>query len=78
MPRPNEREIKESWERSGLVPDEEDIELVRHVMGLDELPPQGLHRGGFKKGPWEDDAVEDYYYPWPAGHYDDGSYEIEG
>lgn len=47
MPRPSEREIEESYDRVGMIPDEEDEALLRHVL-LDDEPPQGLHRGGRK------------------------------
>jgi hypothetical protein len=45
LPRPNEREIDESFDRVGLMPDEEDDALFRHVF-LDDAPRQGLHRHG--------------------------------
>ena len=47
MPRPSEREIEESYDRMGLVPDEEDEALIRHIF-LEDAPPQGLHQGGRK------------------------------
>lgn len=48
MPRPTEAEIEESYERSGRgTPDAEDMALIRHVLCLDDEPPQGLHRGGW-------------------------------
>lgn len=52
MPKLSEREIEESFDREGMVPDEEDEALMRHVL-LDDAPPQGLHRGGRKD---EEDA----------------------
>lgn len=69
-----EAAIEESWGQ----PDEEDIALMRHVMGLDDEPEQGLHRGGFKgiveetfgvPTLEEDDNVHDYNYPWDDGVY---------
>ena len=58
MPKPSEREIDESYDREGLVLDEEDIGLLRHVL-LDDEPPQGLHQGGRKGMPYaqENDSV---------------------
>lgn len=47
MPKPSEREIYESYEREGLILDEEDLALLNHVL-FDDAPPQGLHRGGRK------------------------------
>jgi hypothetical protein len=55
MPRPSEREIDESYAREGLIPDEEDIGLLRHIF-LEDAPPQGLHQGG-RKSAQEDDYV---------------------
>lgn len=52
MPRPTEREIETSYERLGLVPDAEDEALIRHVL-MDDEPPQGLHRGGWR--PWDEE-----------------------
>lgn len=57
-----------------MGPDEDDVELLRHVTGETEnSPPQGLHRGGFKDRTnddrlWEDDAMEQWNYP---NAYDD-------
>jgi len=49
MPRPNEHEIEESYERSGAgVPDEEDEALLRHIFE-DDGPRQGLHQHGDKR-----------------------------
>lgn len=47
MPKPNQREIEESYNRTYGLPDEEDEDLVRHVL-LDDQPRQGLHRHGDK------------------------------
>jgi hypothetical protein len=47
MPKPNEREIEESYDRVYGLPDEEDDSLLRHVL-LDDEPRQGLHRYGDK------------------------------
>jgi hypothetical protein len=47
MPKASAREIEESYDREGWIPDEEDEALIRHVL-LDDEPPQGLHRGGRK------------------------------
>jgi len=47
MAKVSEREIEESYEREGMVPDEEDEALLRHVL-LDDEPRQGLHRWGDK------------------------------
>jgi hypothetical protein len=47
MPRPSEHEIEESYDREGLVFDEEDEALIRHVL-LNDAPRQGLHRHGDK------------------------------
>lgn len=56
MPRPSEREIDESYEREGLIFDEEDAALMNHIFN-DDAPPQGLHQGGRK----ETSAQEDDY-----------------
>jgi hypothetical protein len=45
MPKPNDREIDESYDRTYGWPDEEDEALLRHVL-LDDEPRQGLHRHG--------------------------------
>lgn len=45
MPKPSQHEIEESYDRLGLIPDEEDEALIRHVMCNDE-PRQGLHQHG--------------------------------
>lgn len=47
MPKASEREIEESFDREGMIPDEEDIALLEHVL-LEDQAPQGLHRGGRK------------------------------
>lgn len=47
MPKPKEKEIEESYDRLGIIPDEEDEALFRHVL-LDDQPRQGLHRHGDK------------------------------
>ena len=47
MPKASEREIDESYDREGMILDEEDEALLRHVL-LDDAPPQGLHQGGRK------------------------------
>lgn len=48
MPRPSEKEIDESYDRLGLILDEEDEALLRHVL-LDDEPRQGLHQHGDRK-----------------------------
>ena len=47
MPRPDEREIDESYDRAGYGFDPEDEALIRHIFD-DDAPPQGLHQGGYK------------------------------
>jgi hypothetical protein len=54
MPKASAREIEESFDRVGMVPDEEDEALIRHVL-LDDEPPQGLHRWGRKDLSAEED-----------------------
>jgi hypothetical protein len=57
MPRPSDRDILESYDREGLLLDEEDIALFNHVFN-DDAPPQGLHQGGRKDlSAQEDDHV---------------------
>lgn len=48
MPKPSKREIDESYDREGLILDEEDEALLRHVL-LEDALPQGLHRRGMKE-----------------------------
>lgn len=57
MPKASEHEIEESYDREGMIPDEEDEALIRHVLLEDQGPPQGLHQGGRK----EERAQEDDY-----------------
>lgn len=47
MPKPNEKEIDESYDRVYGLPDEEDEALLRHVF-LEDAPRQGLHQHGDK------------------------------
>lgn len=47
MPKPNEKEIDESYDRTYGLPDEEDEALFRHIF-LEDTPRQGLHRHGDK------------------------------
>lgn len=47
MPKPSEREIEESYDREGLLLDDEDLALINHIFN-DDAPPQGLHQGGRK------------------------------
>ena len=47
MPKASKKEIEESFDREGIVLDEEDEALLDHIFREDE-PPQGLHRGGRK------------------------------
>lgn len=54
MPRPTDREIEESYDRTYGLPDEEDESLLRHVL-LDDAPRQGLHQFG-DKDPEENNA----------------------
>jgi hypothetical protein len=48
MPKLSEREIDDSFDRAGMILDEEDIALLEHVLLDDQRPPQGLHQGGRK------------------------------
>ena len=57
MPRPSEHEIEESYDREGLILDDEDYALLDHIFNEDGNPPQGLHQGGRK----ESSAQEDDY-----------------
>jgi len=91
MPRPSDREIEESFDRMGMVPDAEDDALIRHVL-LDDVPPQGLHRHGHahcsRHGEFyagnakcpacqleEEDRNVDDYH-YPGGWDDDGIYDL--
>lgn len=56
MPKASEREIEESYDREGMIPDEEDIALLEHVL-LEDQRPQGLHQRGRK----DEYAQEDDY-----------------
>lgn len=59
MPRPSEREIHESYDREGLVFDQQDEDLLRHVL-LEDASPQGLHQG--KKGRIVNAEENNYVY----------------
>ena len=64
MARLSNREIDESWDRAGYGYDPEDEDLLRHVL-LDDEPPQGLHRGGYK--PHCERAGEHFFEPLGYG-----------
>lgn len=66
MPRPNKREIEESFERAGCGVDDEAV--LRHVLLDDELP-QGLHRGGFHE--WSDEEYNNIADYEDVGNIDD-------
>lgn len=45
MPRATEKEIDESFDREGLMLDDEDYAFLHHIL-LDDAPRQGLHQFG--------------------------------
>lgn len=53
MPRPTEREIDDSYDREGLILDDQDLDLLHHVF-TDDAPRQGLHQHGDWKDSEED------------------------
>lgn len=48
MAKVSDREIQESYDRMGMLMDELDDDLIRHIF-LEDAPPQGLHQGGQKE-----------------------------
>ena len=49
MPKPSEREIKESYEREGLIPNEKNQSILYHVL-FDDYLLRGSRLGEKKEG----------------------------